>query len=94
MAEAKRDVVKQEVVTVVETPVIDLRLSIEEAQFLQFIMDRIGGDHKRSRRRHAEAINKSLRGLVPVERWSDKSDVDYEAGGPGSIYFHNEEAIV
>lgn len=90
MAVANRAVVKEEIITVVDKHVVEMQLSIEEAQFLVFIMARIGGDPTTSRRRHANAIDSALNKLVPAPHWSDKSDVDYEGHGTGVIYFKDE----
>lgn len=88
MAEAQK--IKALALTTVEVDRVRLDLTLEEAQFLDFVMDRIGGDPVKSRRRYANNISGALRGIVPILPWSDKTDVEYEGYGPGSIYFKDE----
>lgn len=88
MAEAKRskEVVKK--VVEVEEHFVDLRLTIEEAQFLVNVMNRIGGDQMKSRRRHADSIYNALGEVTPGRPWADKEDTD---SNHSAIYFNDEE---
>lgn len=88
MAEAKRSKAVVRKVVEVEEHFVDLRLSIEEAQFIYNVMNRIGGNQTKSRRRHADNIYNALVAVTPGRPWADKDDIDENNN---SIYFKDEE---
>lgn len=83
MAKATRVVEKTMKMMPVDEHFVDLRLSIEEAQFLMDVMYKIGGCPTNSRRKHADRIDRVLREVCPGRNWADRSDMMED----GNIWF-------
>lgn len=69
-----------------------LRLTRDEADFLADILDRVGGNPEKSRRRYQHEISDALVGAGI--RGTSYGDVSATEGGPGSIYFTDKDGKV
>lgn len=75
MATGERNTIKEPVTTYINKDVIILTLSEEEARFLQDIMNTIGGDREKSRRKYEESITSALR-ESGVTLWGNNNDIE------------------
>lgn len=77
MAEASKETIKvAKPIEYEHREVVNLQISVEEAQFLAAMMGRVGGSPENSMRKYSDSITKALKPIVGARKFSEDAWFD------------------